>query len=39
MMCHYIKNVIIKLLYNDSKMTISHLILIYRHKEPWHVNN
>jgi hypothetical protein len=25
-MCHYIDNVVIKILYNDSKMIISHLI-------------
>jgi len=32
-MYHYIKNVIIKLLYNDSKMTINHLILVNWHKD------
>jgi hypothetical protein len=28
MMCHYIDDVVIKLLYNDSKMTINHLIWV-----------
>jgi hypothetical protein len=35
MMCHYIHNVIIKLFYNDSKMTIN----IFTHKELRHVKN
>jgi len=28
MICHYIDNVIIKLFYNDSKMTINNLIWV-----------
>ncbi len=28
MMCHYIDNVVIQQFYNDSKMTINHLIWI-----------